>query len=270
MKKIAITSIVLLFLSTTIIGQIDADVPDENKQHIAENLTVSGSLGIGNDMPSGYSFGFATLAMTENNLRILFTDNSSTSSFPANDWQITINDSENGGDNYFRVNDITAGTSPFTIQSEAGNHALFVSRSGGNIGLGTATPVVELHIADGDSPTMRLEQNGSSGFTPQIWDVAGNETNFFIRDVTNGSKLPFKIKPGCPTNSLFMAANGNVGLGTANPQHKLEVVGDAQVDSYFYFGDESTDGNWRISVVTGRLTFEKLESGVWVPKVEME
>jgi len=100
--------------------------------------------------------------------------------------------------------------------------------------------------------------------------VAGNETNFFVRDVTNGSKLPFKIKPGAPDNAIFVAANGNIGLGTANPQHRLEVKGDMQVDDYFYFGDESTDGNWRVSVVAGKLTFEKLEAGIWVSKVEMD
>jgi Chaperone of endosialidase len=78
-------------------------------------------------------------------------------------------------------------------------------------------------VADGDSPTMRLEQNGSSGFTPQTWDVAGNETNFFIRDATNGSRLPFRIQPGAPTNSLFVTADGSIGLGTSNPTDKLQV-----------------------------------------------
>ncbi|MFT5673241.1 MAG: GH25 family lysozyme M1 (1,4-beta-N-acetylmuramidase), partial [Polaribacter sp.] len=86
-----------------------------------------------------------------------------------------------------------------------------------NIGLGTDAPVVKLHIADGNSPVLRIEQDASSGFTPQIWDIAGNEANFFIRDVTNGSTLPFRIKPGAPQNALFIAANGNIGLGTATP-----------------------------------------------------
>ena len=35
--------------------------------------------------------------------------------------------------------------------------------------------------------------------------MAGNETNFFIRDVTNGSKLPFRIRPGAPTSSIDVA-----------------------------------------------------------------
>ncbi|MCP5050723.1 MAG: tail fiber domain-containing protein, partial [bacterium] len=66
----------------------------------------------------------------------------------------------------------------------------------------------------GNTPTLRLEQDGSSGFTPQTWDVAGNEANFFIRDATNGSTLPFKIKPGAPTSSIFVKADGKIGIGT--------------------------------------------------------
>ena len=58
--------------------------------------------------------------------------------------------------------------------------------------MGTSTPVVELHIVNGDSPTVRLEQDGSSGFTPQTWDMAGNETNWFVRDATNG--FPFALQ----------------------------------------------------------------------------
>ena len=80
----------------------------------------------------------------------------------------------------------------------------------GNVGFGTQTPVVELHAADGDTPTLRLEQNGSSGFTPQTWDLASNETNFFIRDVTNSSRLPFRIRPGAVTSSLDIQSDGDV------------------------------------------------------------
>jgi hypothetical protein len=88
---------------------------------------------------------------------------------------------------------------------------------------------VELHVVDGDSPTMRLEQNGSSGFTPQTWDVAGNETNFFVRDVTGGSKLPFKIRPGAATNTLVLDTDGQVGIGTLTSDTKLDVRGDVQI-----------------------------------------
>ncbi|HEX2257347.1 MAG TPA: tail fiber domain-containing protein [Afifellaceae bacterium] len=75
----------------------------------------------------------------------------------------------------------------------------------------------------GNTPAQRLEQDGSSGFSPQTWDIAGNEANFFVRDVTGGSRLPFRIRPGAPTSSLDIANTGNVGMGTASPQAPLHI-----------------------------------------------
>ena len=80
-----------------------------------------------------------------------------------------------------------------------------------------------IHTIDGDTPTLRLQQDGSSGFAPQTWDVAGNETNFFIRDVTNGSQLPFRIRPDAPTNSIFVDVDGDVVMGTSSPDSALHV-----------------------------------------------
>ncbi len=201
----------------------DQDIQTRD-QVFADDLIVQGSACVGLDCNNGENFGFDTFRMKENNLRMHFDDTSGSASFPSNDWRFIFNDSSNGGANYFGIDDATAGTNPFRIAAGAGNNALYVSASGGNVGLGTASPVVELHVTDGDSPTMRLEQNGSNGWTPQTWDVAGNETNFFVRDVTNGSKLPFKIKPGAPDNALYIAATGNIGLGTANPNANASLV----------------------------------------------
>jgi len=191
-------------------------------QQILDDLIVTGSICAGFDCTNGESFGFDTLRLKENNLRIMFQDTSASASFPSNDWQITANDSSNGGANKFSIDDIDGGRTPFTIEASAPSHSLYVD-DGGRIGLGTSTPVVEIHSKDGDSPTLRLEQDGSSGFTPQAWDVAGNEANFFIRDVTNGSTLPFRIKPGAPSSSLYIDSTGNIGLGTASPSEKLDI-----------------------------------------------
>ena len=73
-------------------------------------------------------------------------------------------------------------------------NALYIEADG-DIGIGTKDPVVDVHILSGNTPTLRLEQDGSSGFAAQTYDIAANEANFFIRDVTNGSKLVFKAKP---------------------------------------------------------------------------
>ncbi len=212
-------------------GTWDGDGPAPRDQQILDDLIVDGSACIGQDCVNGESFGFDTLRLKENNLRIKAQDTSSTASFPSADWQITFNDSTNGGQNKFSIDNITdpGGRTPLTIEAGAPSHALYVD-DGGRIGFGTSTPTVELHVIDGNTPTLRLEQDGSQGFSQQTYDVAANEANFFIRDATNGSTLPFRIRPGAPTSAIDVAASGDVGIGTSSPSADLHVLnGDAKV-----------------------------------------
>ena len=192
-------------------------------QVFVTDVVIQGSECVGFDCVNGENFGADTIRLKENNLRIHFNDTSNSGSFPSNDWRIVANDTTNGGSNYLAFEDSSAGTIPFRVMAGAGNNALYVDAQG-DVGLNTSNPVVELHIADGDTPTMRLEQNGSSGWTAQTWDVAGNETNFFVRDVTNGSKLPFRVEPNTPDNALYLDSTGHVGMGTNNPKSDLHIV----------------------------------------------
>ena len=206
-------------------------------QVILDDLIVTFSACIGNDCVNGESFGFDTLRLKENNLRINFQDTSVSASFPTNDWRIVANDSSNGGANYLAIEDSTAGRQTFRVEAGARANALFVK--GSNVGFGTNSPVVSLHAVSGNTPTLRLEQDGSSGFTAQTWDLAGNEANFFIRDVTNGSQLAFRIEPGADTNSLVIDANNSIGIGTNAPATQLHVSGSGNQFARL----ESTSGN---------------------------
>jgi hypothetical protein len=200
-------------------GGLSFDAPNVSvaKDHlIYDDLIVTGSACIGFDCANGESFGTDTIRLKEHKLRIDFDDTSYYSNYPRNDWQLTVNDSANGGLNKFSIDDVTNSRTPFTVEANARSHSLYVD-DGGRIGSRTSTPSVELHTIDGDTPTLRLQQDGSSGFTPQTWDVAGNETNFFIRDVTNGSQLPFRIRPDAPTSSIYIDTDGDVGMGTSSP-----------------------------------------------------
>lgn len=210
----------------------------------ADDQIVQGSLCVGLDCVDGEAFGFDTIRLKENNLRIGFND-TSIGAFPSNDWQLTANDSASGGADKFSIDDITGGKIPFTITAGAPTASLFVS-SAGRIGLRTSTPSLDLHMLTGDTPAIRLEQSNASGFTAQTWDIAGNEANFFVRDLTGGSRLPFRIRPGAPTSSIDIAASGNVGIGTASPQQKLHVAGNGQLD-----GDLQVNGSVQVE---GRVT----------------
>lgn len=190
-------------------------------QMITDDLIVTGSLGVGIDMANDYSFGFNTFVLRENNLRIFFDDTSS-DAFPANKWILEANSSSSGGSNHFAIQDATYGRNPFLVEAGAPANTLFVNKSG-RIGIGTSSPLLQLHLLRGDTPGLRLEQDATSGWTAQSWDMAGNESNFFIRDVTNGSRLPFRIQPGTSSNTLCLKQQGFVGIGTWSPQKPLHI-----------------------------------------------
>jgi hypothetical protein len=196
-----------------------------NDNVIADDLIVQGSACVGLDCVNGESFGFDTIRLKENNTRIKFEDTSTSAGFPTDDWQLTANDSGSGGLNKFSIEDITSATVPFTVEGSTPTNALYVD-STGFIGLGTSAPLLLLHESKGDTPAIRLEQTSASGFTAQTWDIGANEANFFVRDLTGGSRLPFRIRPGAPTSSIDINASGQVGINTASPNAnygKLQV-----------------------------------------------
>jgi hypothetical protein len=208
-------------------------------QVIADDLIVQFSACIGNDCVNGENFGFDTFRLKENNLRIHFDDTSASASFPGNDWRLEANDTGNGGINRFSIADATAGRTPFTVEAGAIANALYVDAEG-DVGIGTNSPVVELHAVDGNTPTLRLEQNGSSGFTAYSFDVAANETNFFIRDVNTG-RLPFKIRPGASESNLDIK-DGKIGINKANPIQDIHISDNGDV--LIAYDKGGVDGDW--------------------------
>lgn len=202
-----------------------AIVPSPSNADIVhlDDVIIQFSLCLGNDCSNGESFGFDTLRLKENNVRIHFDDTSVSASFPRNDWRITINDSGNGGGSYFSIDDATAGRQVFRVDAGAPVNSLYID-SQGDVGIGVANAVTDIHVRSGNTPTLRLEQDGSSGFTAQTFDVAANEANFFIRDVTNGSALPFRIQPGADQDTLYLSDSSRVGIGRNNPQVSMDFL----------------------------------------------
>ena len=222
--------------ATGILNSVAADAsrsPDQIRaldQVIPDDLIVQASICTGFDCVDAENFGFDTLRLKENNLRIHFEDTSTAAGYPANDWRIIANDPASGGANKLSIEDSTAARELVVIEAAAPANSLYVD-STGNIGLSQSAPILDLHMTQNDTPAIRMEQSNAGGFTAQTWDVAGNEANFFVRDVTGGSRLPFRIRPGAPTSSLDIAASGNVGIGTASPAAKLDVFGSVVIQS---------------------------------------
>jgi len=217
----------------------------------ADDEIIQGSLCVGLDCVNNESFGFDTIRLKENNTRIKFDDTSTSAGFPNNDWQLTANDSASGGANKFSIEDITGAKVPFTTIAGAPTNSLFIASSG-KVGFGNSSPVLNLHVTATDTPAIRQEQTNGGGFTAQTWDIGANEANWFVRDVTGGSRLPLRIRPGAPTSSIDINASGNTGFGTASPnsntrgdfndstQNKARVALTGQ--EFFQASNTSTDG----------------------------
>jgi hypothetical protein len=225
-------------------------------QVIADDLIVQGSICAGLDCANGENFGFDTFRLKENNTRIQFDDDSTSAGFPNNNWQIRANDSGSGGSNFLGFVDqgvsgnSETGTLVFAVNAGASANSLRVG-SNSKVGLRTATPVLDVHANTTDTPAIRLEQNNSGGFTAQTWDIAGNEANFFVRDVTGGSRLPLRIRPGAPTSSIDIAASGNVGVGNASPATRMDIR-SADAATASVAGVANSDGTRFLSLFSGR------------------
>jgi hypothetical protein len=209
-------------------------------QVIPDDLIVQGSICAGLDCVNGEVFNFDTIRMKENNTRLSFNDTSSSAGFPTEDWTIRANSSASGGGSFLAFVDRGAnstgdesGTIVFEVDAGAPANSVRVAGNG-KVGFRTATPVLDLHMNTNDTPAVRFEQNNSGGFTAQTWDIGANEANWFVRDVTSGSRLPLRIRPGAPTSSLDISTVGDVGINTTSPQNYglaakvLEVQGTAQ------------------------------------------
>jgi hypothetical protein len=220
-------------------------------QVIPDDLIVQSSLCVGFDCVDGESFGVDTIRMKENNTRLHFEDTSTSAGYAANDWRIIANDQPSGGANYLAVEDSTAARQLLRVDAGAPANSLYVS-SNGDIGNKTATPGIDFHATVSDTPGIRLEQTNAGGFTAQTWDIAGNEANFFVRDLTGGSRLSFRIRPGAPTSSIDIAGDGDVGVGTASPNAntRMDLSDTTQLKArlaltgqeFFQAANTSTDG----------------------------
>jgi hypothetical protein len=170
------------------------------------DAVIRNSLCVGTDCASTEAFGFDTIRLKENNVRIKFDDTSSTGAFPSNDWSIVVNDSTNGGNSYFAIVDETAGSTLLRLCAVADTTCTDVIPGGGT-SAPPAAPSTNAALGTGASATGQGATAIGSNASASSFDTA----------------VGFNAK---------ITADGSVAVGansTVNAANSVALGADAQV-----------------------------------------
>ena len=125
---------------------------------------------------------------------------------------------------------------------------LVLQQDGGSVGIGTTSPVAQLHISSSGSRSLSLASPASGGGSPSYIIMGNNDSggttgpNIIAsanRALQFGVGTSFSSSIGGTfTPYLHIGSDGNVGIGTINPQSKLEVATSS--GNFSHFGATST------------------------------
>jgi len=105
---------------------------------------------------------------------------------------------------------------------------------GGNVGIGTDSPIAKLHVYQNDTEVdteagVTIEQDGT-GDAALSFLLTG--TKRWRMGIDNNDSDKFKISDStnlASNNKLTIDTSGNVGIGTTSPGQKLEVIGRTKI-----------------------------------------
>lgn len=181
--------------------------------------------------------------------------------------------------------------SPLNIQPYAVGSVLIGANGDVNVGIGTSSSGAKLDILSsgtgygnyllrmtngGASTKFNMFENGETYFDPGTgfqtvkhtsgrWDFNGSSVNIGSGSFVSGTQLNVKGAgstsatnsvnvTNASNNSLFLVRDdGNVGIGTSSPSHRLHVVSAAAGNAYFNLNDAMFDVN--LSGSAGQLRF---------------
>jgi hypothetical protein len=124
---------------------------------------------------------------------------------------------------YFQLSD--TGTAKVALDT-AGNSFF----NGGSVGIGTATPAFKLHVQDGSSTYICVDNTGN-GYR-SIFGSTGSGTKIYSRVLSNNAAAPIAFVQGSD-ETVTIASNGNMLIGTQTDSgSKLQVAGRMESQNF--------------------------------------
>jgi hypothetical protein len=104
-----------------------------------------------------------------------------------------------------------------------GSTRLMIQGSNGNVGIGTTSPAVQLHLVNSSTAQARVE---STGHAAAVVDFKNPSRRWVIGTGVFSAEGDFSIyDANANAARVFIDTSGNVGIGTSTPGYKLDVAG---------------------------------------------
>jgi hypothetical protein len=210
----------------------------------AMTITTTGNVGIGTTGPA------RPLHVDGANVQLRLTDGSAERielgwDDSTNVGHMTI--SAGGQDPKFDIRYGSAATSQqFVFTTDDGTtqtEAVSISRDG-NVGIGTTSPGYRLTVEKAGYGIIQTDGTHTGGFYLANSSFGADLEGLWLGTVSNHT-LGFFVNNGNP--SMVLHKTGNVGIGTASPEEKLEVKGKIRVDNgggYKFLIDVDQNNTW--------------------------
>ena len=201
-------------------------------------IDASGNVGIGTTSPS---FGLSVESDNGSGYAALFRKSSS-------DPALTIQ--------------TTSGTTQIQGLNSALNatYGIAMQVSGGNVGIGTASPSSSLHVSSTASSPALFERTGSTGAYIGLKDSSGSLV--YLGD--NNGTFEVQTAGSSYATKLAVTSAGNVGVGTSSPRYNLAVSGNNATAIGIALDNASGSGTADISILGAGYASHQAGAGeVW-------
>jgi hypothetical protein len=211
----------------SVVGELGFYTKASGGGYVTERMRITSTGRVGIGTTADYSFNDdakLAVANTSGNSTISIVSGTGSTGYLAFADGTSGTDRYTGSINYLHASDA------MTFNTNAGNERMRIT-SAGYVGIGTSSPTATLDVGGeiklssdlymGNNRFLRFERNSGSTSIQTLGIPTGTDD---VRLLTTGD---FNLVTGSLSNLLTVKQAGNVGIGTASPAYRFNVVTDA-------------------------------------------